>query len=162
MPFRRYLFLGLTAMLVVVLVSLVLRSRKRETARARPAPEVIRVAPATPTRVMRPADLEIVEARVALGAATGRERAAELTVVLRNSGTLAYRDPMLELSCRERGGRKISTRARPVESVIPPGKPTTVGGLREEGLPAAAAECSVRVLWADIDASAAGPPPARK
>lgn len=151
MRFRRYLFWGLTLMLAAVLASLVMQSRRRETARAKGSPEIVRVAPATPTRLVRPADLELVDPRVELAAGA---RVAEYTAAVLNKGTVPYRDPMLELTCTDRAGRVVESRRHKLDGVMLPGKALAAERVREESLPAAAARCTVAVLWAEIDHAA--------
>jgi hypothetical protein len=155
LAFRRYLFWGLTLMLAAVLASLVLQSRRREAARAKGSPpEIVRVAPATPTRIVRPADLELAEPRLELAAAAQGVRVAEYTVAVLNKGTVAYRDPMLELTCSDRAGRIVESRRHKLDGVIPPGKAFAAERVREESLPAGVARCTLAVLWAEIDHAA--------
>ena len=149
--FRRYLFWGLTLLLAAVLASLVMQSRRREARRAKGSPEIVRVAPATPTRLVRPADLEIVDPRVEVTAAA---RAAEYTVAVLNKGTVSYRDLMLELTCSDRAGRVVESRRHKLDGVMLPGKGLAAERVREEALPAGAARCTLAVLWAEIDRAA--------
>jgi hypothetical protein len=151
---RRLLFLGLTLALGSVLVSLVVQSRRRQGQRTAPA-AAVRTAQPTPTRVVRPEDLEIVESSTgfgpggSMGVVVARHR-----LVIRNNGRVAYRDLVLELAYVGRSGESVDARRRTVEGPLAPGGVLTLDDLVESGVPARARAARFTIATADIEPAA--------
>jgi hypothetical protein len=164
---RRFLFLGLTTILVVTLVLVATQSRRRAPATP-PAPfETTRVARPGPTRAVAPADLEVVDARVAFGPAAPRPDTgggsepgrpegldAHHGLRLRNSGAAAYRNVVLEIAYFAASGAATGTRVHTVPGPVAAGKVLPVEGWVERSIADGAARARVRVKYADLDAGA--------
>ncbi len=140
--FRRYLFLGLTAMLTAVLVYLVVQSRRIEAPPGSPRPvEIVRESHPTATRAIAPADL------------TGvcRVNDGTVDVEIRNSGRSGYRNVMLKLSFRTKNNTLLEPRNQLVRVSVAGGDGVSATGIPVPDLPAGAVHCSAQVLYADIE-----------
>lgn len=147
---RGYLFLGLTAVLVAVIGSLMVQSRRREAQPPPPPPAtLVRAAKPTPTRVVRPPDLEIVEERATF--AQGSEVRHRL--VIRNSGRVVYRDITVEIDYLGRSGARVETRRRTLEGTLAPGAALAPEEVVETSVAAAARKARVTIVYADIEPS---------
>jgi len=160
---RRVLFLGLTAALMGVIALLVVQSRRREPSTPSRPVEIVRVAPSTPTRVVAPHDLEVLEPALALGPAAPRPdtgggsepgrpagQDARHTVSLRNRGRLAYRDVVLEVTYLDARGKPAGVRRHRVAGPIPPGERIAVEPWVESSIAGSAVRARVRALFADL------------
>lgn len=146
---RRYLFLGLTAALLAVIGTLMVQSRRREAQPPPPAVPLVRAAKPTPTRVLRPADLGIVEERATFAqAAEARHR-----LVIRNSGRVVYRDITVEIDYLGKSGERVETRRRTLEGTLAPRKDLAPEEVVESAIPAAARKARVTIVYADIESS---------
>jgi len=165
---RRVLFLGLTAVLVAVLVSLALQSRKTEAPKRGPAPESVRIARATATRAVAPADLEVAEPRIELTAAAPRPDSgggseagrpvgldARHRLTIRNRGAVGYRNVTLEFVYLDRAGTAVGTRVHTEPSPVSAGGTLEVTAL-ERAVPESSARARVAVAFADIEPGSAG------
>ena len=155
---RKYLFLALTAMLLAVIGSLILQSRRKEAQAppAAPPAAAVRTAKPTPTRVGRPADLQIVQERVSFGpaAADGTVEARHV-LVIRNSGRVAYRNIAVDLAYLGSAGQTVETRRRALEATLAAGGELSANDVVEAAVPAAARKARASIAYADIE------PPAR-
>lgn len=117
--FRKSLFLGLTLMLGVVLISLIVQGRRQEKKQAAMrVAEVIKQYKPTATRIIAPRDLEIVSAEVISNSV---KPPPGCFAVIRNHGHIAYSNAQLELAAVGKDGHVFATGAFVVEKVIPPG-----------------------------------------
>jgi hypothetical protein len=139
---RKYLFLGLMVMLLATLVSLVVQGRKKEQEqreKSLKAPlEIVRTSPSSPTRVLAPADLAVVEA------------GGGSTAGLQNLGGNKYRSPMLRLGYLDRKGKSLGNRDRGFDLDLPAGQTIALPDLDPPDAPAGWARRSIRVLYAEL------------
>jgi hypothetical protein len=157
--FRKSIFLGLMLMLGAVLVWLILKARKEEAQTARAPVEIVRTARLSPTRAIGPKDLDATESRVEIipsgrGQTKTAGRSAHAHVVIRNHGTVAYRDIMLKLTCLGGNGKVIDTRTRLVPETIQPGQTLTVNDMAIENLPNDTVRCRISILYSDLGPAA--------
>jgi len=155
--FRKTLFWGLTLMLVAVLVSLVIRSRREEKKQAPAVVEVVQESKPTATRVLSPLELVIVEAKMELAGVDGKPptkdqstATAHHQVVVRNDGPAGYSNVQLKLTYLGRGEKILESKTYVVAKPIPPGQTVSLGDISIEGVPAAATHCTARILYADL------------
>ena len=122
---RRWVFAGLTSVLVVALAYLFIQSRKKEeTDRTTRMSEMIKTSKPTLTRVFHPGDLEIVESKMTLvsGATTGQKTAsAKHALSIRNNGKMAYQSVIFEITYRDQGGRELDRRGYRLSDPLTPG-----------------------------------------
>ncbi len=150
---RKSLFWGLTLVLVVALINLIIRGRRLEKQQARQRVEVVQEAKPTPTRVLAPKDLEIVQSAVRLeGATSGKteSQAARHEIELHNKGTVAYGKIQLDFGYFDRNGKVLTTRTQAVEQTILPGATLKIADIRIDGLPLSAVDSRVAIAYADI------------
>jgi hypothetical protein len=155
--FRKTLFWGLTLMLVAVIVSLVIRSRRAEKKHAQAVMEVVQQSKPSATRVLSPQDLVIVEAKMDLAGGDGKPLAkdrnlatAHHQVVVRNNGPVAYSNVQLKFMYLGRGDKVLESKTFIVAKPIPPGQTVSLGDISIESVPAAATHCTTRILYADL------------
>ena len=121
--YRRLIFLLLTGVLALLLVWKTVRSPETPSPPAPPAIEDVRKSKPTPTRVLRPRDLEIVDATVELSQSSSSDvDDARHTVVVRNNGELAYRNVNLAFAYLTKEGKPLETRTYPISDPLLPGK----------------------------------------
>ena len=143
---RKYLFLGLTLVLIVALVNLIIRGRRLEKQQAGKSVETIKESKPTPTRVLRPDDLEIIGSSMQRGAAGP----ALHTVEIRNNGHYSYSRIQLRIAYMDRGGKLLETKHYSIVRDISPGW-TRVTDIRVEAVPDLAARAQVTIDYADLD-----------
>ncbi len=155
--FRKSLFLGLTLMLAVVLVSLVIRSRREEKKDSAATREIVRQSRPSPTREIAPRDLVIVESKMEMVGPGGKpvsgEQPAATThheIVARNDGPAEYNAIHLKITYLDRKGQVLGSKVHFVSKPVPPHQTVSLGDISIEGVPASAANCSIQVLSADI------------
>ena len=154
---RKTLFWGLTLMLVAVIVSLVVRSRREEKKQASTIGEVVRQSKPTATRALSPQDLVIVEAKMDLAAADGKPLAKDQStatahhqVVVRNDGPVEYSNMQLKFTYLDRADKVLESKTYVVAKPIPPGQTVSLGDISIDGVPAAATHCVTKILYADL------------
>ncbi len=141
--FRKYLFLGLTAMLGAVFVYLVVQSRRAERRVISPGPvEIVRTSRPSATRAIAPADLSAGMCRVS---------GSGIEVQIRNGGRSSYHNIMLQLSFLAKNNSPLGTRKQLVRDTVPGGGMISASGIQLQDLPAGAARCTAQVLYADIE-----------
>jgi hypothetical protein len=143
---RKSLFWGLTLVLVVALVTLIVRGRKLEKQKAAQPVAVTQESKPTPTRVLSPQDIQIVDSTM--------QPNSKNTVVqgfgIRNNGSVPYSRIQLEFVYLNRGGKVAAKRTRLVEQTVMPGADIKVADVTNAGIPASAVESRILILSADI------------
>jgi len=150
---RKYLFLGLTLVLVVALVNLIIRGRRLEKQQASRRVEVVEQSKPTATRVLAPQDLEITQSKMWFEEAAGgrnQSQTARHEIEIRNNGHVAYSRIQLSFEYLDRRGNVSSTKTHPITRTILPGAELKVSDIRIEGLPGSAASSRVAIVYADI------------
>ncbi len=144
-------------MLVAVIISLAVSSRREEKKQAVAATEIVRESRPTATRVLSPQDLKIVEAKMELvgedgkplkreqGVATARHQ-----IVVRNDGTSEYSGLLLSFTYLGHGDRVLETKTCAVARPVPPGQTESLGSIDIGGVPAAATRCLTKIVYADL------------
>lgn len=151
--FRKALFWGLTLMLLAIIVSLAIRSRRNERKQAPEATEIVRESKPTPTRVVEPHDLVITESKMKLvgGEAKGQRTATgHHEIVVRNDGPLGYENLQLKITYLGRGDKVLESRSYAVAKPVPPRQTESLGKIVIEDVPPGATNCSTRILFADL------------
>ncbi len=156
---RKYLFLGLTGLLGAVVVWMVITTREMGKGAGRGPAEVTRVARPTPTKAFSPLDLELLECTVEYRAAEdpAQQQLAVHRLVIRNRGTVPYKNLLLDLSYLGGAGETVGERKVLVAGDgIAPGQILELDGLKIEAAPQRAAACTARIISAEIGAVEAG------
>jgi len=153
--FRKWIFLGLMIMLGSVLAMLLIKGRNQENQAAAVPVEKVQTARSTPTRVMVPNDLQVVESSVQnttveTGKSTSAQQDAHYQVVVRNRGQVAYHNLVLKLTCLGSTGKVLGTRSRLVPQTIQPGQTLIIKDLSIENLPPGTVRCDIRIVYSDI------------
>jgi len=143
---RKYLFLGLTLVLIVALVNLIIRGRRLEKEQAGKPVEVVKQSKPSPTRVLKPGDLEIV------GSAMQRDPsgAALHSVEIRNSGNSAYGRIRLQFAYLDGGGKFLETKYYSISREIKPGANIKLD-IKMEAAPESATNALVAITYADME-----------
>jgi hypothetical protein len=153
---RRSLFLALTGMLVVVLGYLVVQGRKEEKKRqqqvARPV-EIIRESKASLTRILTPPDLEIVESRMQLSGAA-ETLSARNEVVIRNKGTVTYRNPRVRLTFLGHRDKVLQTQTKELNEILQPGQVRAMAEILSPGVPVGTVKSAAVILSAEVEGAA--------
>jgi hypothetical protein len=150
MTMRKWLFWGLTLVLVVALINLIIRGRRLEKQQAGQHAELVQESKATATRVLMPKDLEIVRTQMQLEEKTDGGKPASHEIEIRNNGKVAYSRFQLSFVYLDRTGRVLATRTRTIEKTMLPDAVLKLGDITFDGLPDSTAKCEVSVTYADI------------
>ncbi len=157
---RKSLFLGLTLVLIVALIALIVRGYKMEKEQVHKPSEAVEEAKPTPTRVLAPQDLEIVEMKTVLekeGDEKGPSRIARHDIEIRNNGKVAYGDIQLRFVYFSLGHKTLRTKIYSANQIIPPEKILKLDNIRISDIPIAAVTSKASIICADI-----APTPAAK
>jgi len=148
---RKSLFMGLTGALVVVLVYLVFRGRHQERQEQqihRPI-EIVRDSKPSPTRILAPQDLEIVEIKTAL--AGDAAKTARHNLVIRNNGVTTYHSALVRLSYLGPGNRTLETKIWEAKEILQPGQARSFGEIVMAELPAETLRAKAGIIAADVE-----------
>ncbi len=149
---RKYLFWGLTLVLVVALVNLIIRSRRLEQQQSSQVVEVVRQSKPTATRVLAPQDLVIVQSKTTLERkAGGKAQIARHEIEIHNNGSVPYGGIQLSIDYLDRGGKVLASRTNPIASTVLPGATVKLGDITTDDLPASTASAKVAIVYADIE-----------
>lgn len=146
MKIRKYLFLGLTLVLVVALANLIYHGRQEAKKEAAKSAEVIRQSKPTPTRILGPEGIAVVNPvmeRDASGAAVH-------SMAVRNDSSYAYGQIRLQFVYRDRNGKVLERKTQTVAPGPGPGASLSLSGIRVEGVPPAAVQSDVSIVSADL------------
>jgi hypothetical protein len=155
--YRRGIFLLLTAVLVLVLVWKGARTPETAPPEAPRASEDIRKSKPTPTRVLRPKDLEVVDDTVELSqSSTAESMEARHSLGVRNNGELAYRNVNLAFAYLSKEEKPLETRTYPISGTVLPGKTLSERDLVMTRLPKGISKSVTTILYADIEPPAGG------
>jgi hypothetical protein len=130
---------------------------------APPSVEDIRKSKPTLTRVLRPKDLQIVDATMELSQSSSNQTVdARHFFVIRNDGELAYRNITLAFAYLTREGKALETRTYSISDPLLPGKTVTVKELAMKAVSKGTSTCTPTVLYADIEPAGAPAAPPTK
>jgi hypothetical protein len=150
---RKSLFWGLTLVLVVALVFLMVRGRRMEKKQSGRLVEAIQQSKSTPTRVLGPQDLEIIQSKMHLQGEAGATKpflAAHHEIEIRNNGNVPYGEIQLRFAYLDRSGKVLITKTHSATQGILPGAILKLADIMVDGLPAATTSFRVTVAYADI------------
>ena len=147
---RKYLFWGLTLVLVVALVNLVIRSRRMEKKRAGQLVETVEEAKPTATRVLDPPDLRIVQAGMQPGDVPRGTAPARQEVEIFNGGNVAYTAIQLKITYHGSSGKRLGTTGYSIAQSIQPGATIRLESIPVADIPPDAAKSEIAISYADI------------
>jgi hypothetical protein len=150
---RKSLFWGLTLVLAAALTSLMVRSSRLEKRHAGTSEEVMQESTPTPTRVLAPQDLEIVQQHMRLEKESdGKDQSQTATHAMEilNKGKSPYSSIILTISYMDRSGRVVATKTQSVEKNLMPGAAPKLVDIKITGVPASAASCRMEIVCADM------------
>jgi hypothetical protein len=150
---RKYLFWGLTLVLVVALVNLIIRGRRLEKQQVDRLVEVVQDSEPTATRVLRPQDFEILQSKMLLEQEPGskkQSRTARHEIEIRNKGKVSYSGIQLSFDYLDRSGRALGTKTRAVVQTILPGATLKIAEIKVDGIPISTVDSRVAIVYADI------------
>jgi hypothetical protein len=153
MPLRKYLFWGLTAVLIVALINLILRGYQLEKKEAQQQVETVEEAKPSSTRVLNPQDLKILQSRMEILSEPGKSKesaAARHEVEIGNTGTVDYTDIQIRFTYFSLRGERLSARTHSVAKSVPNGTTLKLSGISVGDIPASAARAEAAILFADI------------
>jgi hypothetical protein len=153
---RKSLFLGLTLVLIVALINLIIRGRRLEKEKSSKLVEVVKDSEPTPTRVLAPQDLEIIQSTMKLvrEAAVKQLPTARHEIEIRNVGKVSYGEIQLRVVYLDRNGKVLTTKTRSIAQTILPGITLKFADILIDGVPASAAACRVTIVYADMGLAA--------
>lgn len=154
MPLRRYLFLGLTLVLIVALTNLIIRGYRREKEQARQMVETVEEAKPSSTRVFNPQDLRVLKSIMEPqpGIPKGEPlRNAMPQVEVLNGGSVTYREILLKFVFLSPAGHKLETKTYLINKPIAPGETIRITDIGIKDIPAEASDLETTIVYADIE-----------
>jgi hypothetical protein len=155
---RKSVFWGLTVVLVAVIVSLIIQSRRQETQSTPKVTEIVKTAQPSPIRIVAPRDLKVVRSEMKLvkQSAEGApiadtQTAAELEVSIENMGSAPYVGVQLRFSYLGSANNTLGSQDYLVEKLLPPGQTTPTGIIKLDDAPKHAEKCDVTIVSADFE-----------
>ncbi len=149
---RKYLFWGLTLVLVAAMIILIIRGRNLEKQEMNQVVEIIKESKSSATRVWAPRDIKIVQAKMQLVQAAGKVNliSAKNEIEIRNNGKTTYSGIQLSLAYLDGKAKVLTTRLHAVEQTIPPGADLKLSDIKMEDLPASVTDCRASITYAEI------------
>jgi hypothetical protein len=155
---RKSVFWGLTLVLVVVLVSLIVQSRRLEKQSTPTVTEVVKTAQSSPIRLVAPQDLKVVRSEVRFikpstenAPIADPQPAAELEVSIENRGPDPYINVQLRFTYLGGAKNVLESRNYLVDKPLPPGQTTSVGIIKVDDAPKNAVKCNVTIVSTDFE-----------
>jgi hypothetical protein len=156
MPIRKYLFLGLTVVLIIVFTNLMIRGCRLEKEQAQQTVEKVEEAKPSPTRVIHPVDLKIRLSKMELQPDLSGEKQSAIRrheVEIYNSGTLPYKGIQLSFAYYGRSGERLGTRTHFIGKSIPAATSLRLTDIVIDNIPAGATNLETAIAFADIESS---------
>jgi hypothetical protein len=153
MPIRKYLFGGLTIVLIVALTNLMIRGYRLDKKKAQQLVETVEEATPSSTRVLNPQDLKIVQSKMELQPAPGKEKesiAARHEVEISNSGIVTYKDIQVRFIYLSPKGDQLGARTQLIEKPVPAGTTLKLSNISISDVPASVTRLETTILCADI------------
>jgi hypothetical protein len=153
MPIRKYLFWGLTIVLIVALANLMIRSYRLDKKKAQQMVETVEEAKPSSTRVLNPQDLKIVQSKMELQPAPGKDKesvAARHEVEIGNSGNVTYKDVQIRFVYLSAKGEQLGDKTQLIEKSVPAGTMLKLADISIGDVPASAVGLETTILCADI------------
>jgi len=150
---RKWLFLGLTLVLVGVLVSLIIQGHRIEKQKAGQPVEIIQESIPTATRVLAPKDLQLLQSNMRFEERPDKSsqfKIARHEIEVRNSGTVAYGKIELSFDYIDRRGKVLASRTHSVSRAVLPDSTLKLSDISIDDVPISAEDFRVAVLYADI------------
>jgi hypothetical protein len=151
---RKSVFWGLTLLLVVVLINLVSRGRRVEKQQAGKSAEVLFDSDSTPTRVLKPKDLEIANSKMRLEKNAGGDTqslCAWHEIEIRNKEKTSYGKIQLSFDYLDRRGKVLATKSYSAAVKIMPGDVLRLADIKIEDLPVQIENCRISIVYAEIE-----------
>jgi hypothetical protein len=139
--------------MVVVLINLILRGRRLEKQQPVKPTEIIQESVSTPTRVLKPKDLEVVRSKMRLekkddGGA--QSLCAWHEIEVRNKKETSYGKIQLSIDYMDRQGKVLATKTYSADKIIMTGDVLRLADIKIEGLPVQTANCRIAIVYAEI------------
>ena len=134
---RKWLFGGLTLILVAVLVVLIIQGRQLERHKTSQPTEIIQNSIPTATRAFSPKDIRILQSNM------------KHEMELHNFGSVPYMKIELHFDYVDRGGKVLASRTYSIDQTIFPDS-TLKLAVRIDDVPSQTADFRAAVLYADI------------
>lgn len=153
---RKYLFLGLTLVLIVVLVFLVVRGNQMGKKRGNKTVEIVQESKPTPTRVLTPRDLKIVQQTASFAPQSGGKTgslSARHAVEIRNIGPTAYGRLALIFTYLNSKGKTVATHIHAIDQAIVPNETVSLPPIKVDDLPPGISDSRVACAHADLQAT---------
>jgi hypothetical protein len=154
---RKSVFWGLTLLLVVVLIGLVLRGGRLEKQQAVKPTEVIQESVSTPTRVLKPKDLEVVRPKMRFEKKVDGETqslCAWHEMEIRNTKEeTSYGKIQLSIDYMDRRGKVLATKPYSAVKTIMPGDILRLADIKIEDLPVQTVNCRIAIVYAEIESA---------
>jgi len=156
MSLRRYLFLGLTLVLIVALTSLVLKGYKQEKQQARQLIETVEEARPSRTKVVNPQDLKVLQSKMEL--LQKSEKGSPIASVrneveIYNDGSVTYTEVLLRFVYISRNSEKLKSVTHLLDQPIPPGAKLSFRDINITEVSYSAATLETTVVSAEIESS---------
>ena len=155
---RKWLFGGLTIVLMVALVSLIIQGNRLERQKASQRVEIIQEAEPSPIRVLAPKDIKLIQSKMRIEPASGKAKQTDIArheLEIRNTGSVRYEKIQLSFDYLGPKGKALATHTYAVDQTILPGTSLFLGDIVIDDVPHSAADCTVTVVFADIGHTAA-------
>ncbi len=153
MPIRKYMFWGLTVVLIFAFANLMIRGRRLEKEQAQEMVETVEEAKSSPTRVLNPADLKITLSKMEPQPDTGQEKSSAIArheVEIINSGTVAYKGIQLRFAYIGRDGEKLETKTHFIDKPIQAGATLRLSDISIDRIPSGAIKLDTTIAYADM------------
>jgi hypothetical protein len=149
----KYMFGGLTIVLMVALGFLIIRGRKMEKQQERKTTEVIQESKPSPTRVLTPRELKIVQAKMVLFKQSpdkAANQSAQHEIEIRNLGPTTYSGIQILFEYLNSKGKTIATKPHSINKALSPGGVLLISDIKIVDLPVSIADCRVIIVSADL------------
>jgi hypothetical protein len=150
---RKYMFAGLTLALIATLAFLIIRSRKIEKQQESRVKEVIQESKPSPTRVLAPREIKIIQGKMALFRLSPEKAAAQSAqheIEIRNLGRASYSGIQLRLEYLNSIGKTVATKAYSINKALSPGGTLNLSGIKIDNLPVSISDCKIIIISADL------------
>jgi hypothetical protein len=150
---RKWVFGGLTIVLVAALAVLIIQGHRLEKEKANQPVEIIQKSTPTATRAFAPKDIQLLDSNMRIeetSDASSQSWIARHEIELKNSGTIAYEKIQLSFDYLDGRGETLTSKTHSVSQEILPGSTIKLDDIVIDDIPPQASDFRVAVVYADI------------
>ncbi len=150
---RKWVFWGLTLVLVAALAGLIIQGHQLEKQKANQPVEIVQESTPTATRAFAPKDIQLLDSNMRIEEKIDMSSLSYIArheIELNNSGAVGYEKIQLRFHYVDRLGKVLANKTHSISQEILPGSTIKLADIMIDDIPSPTADFRVAVVYADI------------